>query len=125
MPGIHAELQDVPLPDAHVFQQLPGRVRGAFRLASAKLAWKILKSAGHVRVRFTLGEEINNVLPKRGLIVHLASPDTIVRVPGCCAPISLRSRLPEGPRLASDSLDADTPPRLRPRNRRVFHRNSN
>jgi len=27
---------------------------------------------------------------------------------GSCAPFSLGSRLPEGPRLANDSLDADT-----------------
>src|SRR5882724_9291162 len=57
-----AELKDVPLGNADMFQQLPRCVRTAFRLAAAKFTGKVLQGLAQINMRFCLGKQIGNVL---------------------------------------------------------------
>src|SRR5438477_12329858 len=47
---LQAELQDVPLRNANMLQQLPRRMRRTFRLLATKPSRKILKRAAHINV---------------------------------------------------------------------------
>ena len=54
---VAAELQDVPLCDTNVFQQLPRRVLRTFGSLAAELRWKIRKSAIEIGVSVPAAEQ--------------------------------------------------------------------
>src|ERR1700720_3204088 len=65
MLGGAAELKDVPLGNANMFQQLPRCVRTAFRLGAAKSAGKVFEGLPEINMRFCLGKQTGSVLADR------------------------------------------------------------
>jgi hypothetical protein len=60
--------------DAHVLQDFPSGVRRVRRLFTIQRGRKILQSREHVNVCVSLAEELDELIPKRGLIVwHITS----------------------------------------------------
>src|ERR1039457_5078606 len=70
MIGVAAELQDVPLGDAQVFEHFPGRMRGALRPPSSKRNRQILDHRFKVRVGSFALEKVEEMLSKRLLILQ-------------------------------------------------------
>jgi len=68
--GIRAEVQDVPLANSHVLQQLPWSVGRAFGFSSAELAGKVMQFAGNVDVGLGLGEQVDQVLTEGIIVIH-------------------------------------------------------
>jgi hypothetical protein len=59
--GIKAELQDIPLSDAYVLEQLPSRIGGPFRLLPPKRGRKIRQSGLQVDMGLAATQQIDDV----------------------------------------------------------------
>jgi hypothetical protein len=68
--GGAAELKDVPLGNADMFQQLPRRMRATLGFAPAKIFREVLERFAQIDMRFCLGEQIGNMLADGIGVLH-------------------------------------------------------
>ena len=70
MAGVAGELEDVPLGDAQVLENLPRGMLGAPRLFAAQIGGEVFDGLIEVRVSVAAVEKIEHVLAQRGVAIH-------------------------------------------------------
>lgn len=64
--GINAEIENVPLSEADMLQQLPWRARRTDRRIVDTLKWKTVQCGGYVNMGRTSVEQFDEMIAKRG-----------------------------------------------------------
>ena len=67
---IPAEFEDVPLGDAHVFEEVPGGMRYAVRLRSTEPSGQVGDGGVEIEMRSTTSQQVEQVFPESLIVVH-------------------------------------------------------
>src|SRR5271157_3204801 len=70
VPGVAAELQDVPQREPDVFQQLPRRIRKSLRHAPAQLGREVANRSMEVGMRFVPVDCLRKLLTEGFIVAH-------------------------------------------------------
>jgi hypothetical protein len=73
VPRISAELQNIPLRNAHVFQNLPGRMYHFRMDLPSEMDWNIGNRIVEGRMGLSPAQELNQMLSQRSFVIHCST----------------------------------------------------
>src|SRR5215831_2587336 len=77
---IHAEVENVPLGNAHMLEYLPRSVGRSLGLPASELAGEVMQFAADVDVGFRLREQVDQVLANGVNVIHYLNSRTLETV---------------------------------------------